>query len=217
MAHVAGYTVANDYAIRDYLENWYRPNLRVKNRDGGTVLGPWLVDAPTSRRRPQLDLRTSSTGSDAARQYPRPRLRHPGADRIPQRFHDAAPGDVILTGTPEGVVDVTPATKWYARSTASAGWSTPLSAMRLRPHLQVDGVTARGSAMRVQHLIDGRPVEGRDYFETVNPATQEVLAEVAARRCREVDAAVGAAKAAFPAWAGKPAAERAKVMRSSAT
>ena len=28
MSHVAGYTVANDYAIRDYLENWYRPNLR---------------------------------------------------------------------------------------------------------------------------------------------------------------------------------------------
>jgi len=26
--HIAGYTVANDYAIRDYLENWYRPNLR---------------------------------------------------------------------------------------------------------------------------------------------------------------------------------------------
>jgi len=38
MNHVAGYTVANDYAIRDYLENWYRPNARVKNRDGGTVL-----------------------------------------------------------------------------------------------------------------------------------------------------------------------------------
>ncbi|MEO8081385.1 MAG: fumarylacetoacetate hydrolase family protein, partial [Caldimonas sp.] len=37
MRHVAGYTVANDYAVRDYLENWYRPNLRVKNRDGGTV------------------------------------------------------------------------------------------------------------------------------------------------------------------------------------
>ena len=42
---IAGYTVANDYAIRDYLENWYRPNLRVKNRDGATPLGPWLVDA----------------------------------------------------------------------------------------------------------------------------------------------------------------------------
>ena len=34
MAYIAGYTVANDYAIRDYLENYYRPNLRVKNRDG---------------------------------------------------------------------------------------------------------------------------------------------------------------------------------------
>src|SRR3984957_17327604 len=43
--YVAGYTIANDYAIRDYLENYYRPNLRVKNRDGGTVLGPWFVDA----------------------------------------------------------------------------------------------------------------------------------------------------------------------------
>ena len=31
--HVLGYTIANDYAIRDYLENYYRPNLRVKNRD----------------------------------------------------------------------------------------------------------------------------------------------------------------------------------------
>ncbi len=27
LAYVGGYTVANDYAIRDYLENWYRPNL----------------------------------------------------------------------------------------------------------------------------------------------------------------------------------------------
>ena len=36
---VRGYTVANDYAIRDYLENWYRPNLRVKNRDTCTPIG----------------------------------------------------------------------------------------------------------------------------------------------------------------------------------
>ena len=40
MPHVAGYTVCNDYAVRDYLENWYRPNLRVKNRDCATALGP---------------------------------------------------------------------------------------------------------------------------------------------------------------------------------
>jgi 5-carboxymethyl-2-hydroxymuconic-semialdehyde dehydrogenase len=40
--------------------------------------------------------------------------------------------------------------------------------------------------MRIQHLIDGRPVFGRDYFETVNPATQEVLAEVARGGAAEV-------------------------------
>ena len=33
--------------------------------------------------------------------------------------------------------------------------------------------------MKIEHLINGKPVPGADYFETVNPATQEVLAEVA--------------------------------------
>jgi 5-carboxymethyl-2-hydroxymuconic-semialdehyde dehydrogenase len=67
--------------------------------------------------------------------------------------------------------------------------------------------------MRIEHLIDGRAVAGRDYFETVNPATQQVLAEVARGGADEVNAAVAAAKAAFPAWAARPAAERAKLMR----
>jgi 5-carboxymethyl-2-hydroxymuconic-semialdehyde dehydrogenase len=67
--------------------------------------------------------------------------------------------------------------------------------------------------MRIQHLIGGRAVESRDYFETVNPATQEVLAEVARGGAGEVAAAVAAAKAAFPAWAGTPAAERGRLMR----
>lgn len=67
--------------------------------------------------------------------------------------------------------------------------------------------------MRIEHLIDGKPVAGRDYFETVNPATQQALAEVARGGADEVNAAVAAAKAAFPAWAAKPAAERAKLMR----
>jgi 5-carboxymethyl-2-hydroxymuconic-semialdehyde dehydrogenase len=67
--------------------------------------------------------------------------------------------------------------------------------------------------MRIQHLIDGRAVESSDYFETVNPATQEVLAEVARGGAAEVAAAVAAAKEAFPAWASRPAAERALLMR----
>ncbi|MEO8836930.1 MAG: aldehyde dehydrogenase family protein, partial [Caldimonas sp.] len=66
--------------------------------------------------------------------------------------------------------------------------------------------------MRIEHLIDGRAVASEAWFETVDPATQETLAEVARGGEREVAAAVAAAKAAFPAWAGKPAAERARVM-----
>ncbi|MDM0015354.1 aldehyde dehydrogenase family protein, partial [Variovorax sp. J22P168] len=67
--------------------------------------------------------------------------------------------------------------------------------------------------MRIHHLIDGKPVAGRSYFQTVNPATQEVLAEVASGGEAEVNAAVAAAKAAFPKWAGLPAPERARLIR----
>lgn len=67
--------------------------------------------------------------------------------------------------------------------------------------------------MHIQHLINGQAVDSPDRFETVNPATQAVLATVASGGAEEVHAAVAAAKAAFPAWAGLPAAERAKLIR----
>jgi 5-carboxymethyl-2-hydroxymuconic-semialdehyde dehydrogenase len=67
--------------------------------------------------------------------------------------------------------------------------------------------------MHIQHLINGQAVDSRERFETVNPATQDVLAEVAAGGADEVNAAVAAAKAAFPAWAGMAAAERARLIR----
>lgn len=67
--------------------------------------------------------------------------------------------------------------------------------------------------MRIEHLINGRTVLGRDYFTTVNPATQDVLAEVAAGGESEVHAAVAAAKEAFPKWAVLPAPQRAKLVR----
>jgi 5-carboxymethyl-2-hydroxymuconic-semialdehyde dehydrogenase len=67
--------------------------------------------------------------------------------------------------------------------------------------------------MKINHLINGKSVPSTDYFETINPATQEVLAEVASGGEAEVNAAVAAAKAAFPKWASTPAPERAKLMR----
>ena len=65
----------------------------------------------------------------------------------------------------------------------------------------------------IQHLINGQHVSNGQTFETINPATQDVLAEVAAGGSDEVNAAVAAAKAAFPKWANTPAPERAKVIR----
>ncbi|KVU70145.1 5-carboxymethyl-2-hydroxymuconate semialdehyde dehydrogenase [Burkholderia ubonensis] len=67
--------------------------------------------------------------------------------------------------------------------------------------------------MTIKHWIDGREVESRDTFTTLNPATGEVITDVASGGEAEVDAAVRAAKAAFPKWANTPAKERAKLMR----
>ncbi len=67
--------------------------------------------------------------------------------------------------------------------------------------------------MRVDHLINGKSVASAAYFETINPATQDVLAEVAAGGEPEVNAAVAAAKDAFPKWAGLAAPQRARLMR----
>ena len=66
--------------------------------------------------------------------------------------------------------------------------------------------------MRIQHLIDGKSTASRDYFETIDPSTQNVLAEVARGGEVEVNAAVSAAKAAFPAWAARAPAERSLLM-----
>jgi 5-oxopent-3-ene-1,2,5-tricarboxylate decarboxylase / 2-hydroxyhepta-2,4-diene-1,7-dioate isomerase len=106
---IAGYTVANDYAVRDYLENWYRPNLRVKNRDGATPLGPWFVEARDVPDPMALELRTTVNGE----------LTQSGSTRdmifgVPflieyfSSFMTLRPGDLILTGTPDGVVDCRP-------------------------------------------------------------------------------------------------------------
>src|SRR5271165_1354425 len=67
--------------------------------------------------------------------------------------------------------------------------------------------------MKIEHLIDGAAVASTEYFETANPATQAVLAQIARGGAREVAAAVAAAKAAFPRWANRSAVERARLLR----
>ncbi|MFH8368156.1 aldehyde dehydrogenase family protein [Streptomyces sp. NPDC018031] len=59
--------------------------------------------------------------------------------------------------------------------------------------------------------IDGRwrPALGDDTIEVLNPADEQVVGRVPAGTAEDVDAAVRAARAAFPGWAATPPAERA--------
>lgn len=104
--YIKGYSIANDYAFRDYLENYYRPNLRVKNRDGCTPLGPWLVDKEDIPDPMNLRLYT----------YVNDKLVQKGNTKdmifdIPtlieyiSSFMTLSENDIILTGTPKGSVD----------------------------------------------------------------------------------------------------------------
>lgn len=109
MDYVLGYTIANDYAVRDYLENFYRPNLRVKSRDGLTPLGPEIVEKGLVADPHALEIRTFVNGE----------LRQQGNTRdmlfdIPflleyvSSFMTLRPYDMISTGTPRGVSNVVP-------------------------------------------------------------------------------------------------------------
>ena len=108
-AFIAGYTVANDYAIRDYLENWYRPNLRVKNRDTCTPIGPWLVDAADVPDAMNLALQTTVNGKVTQSGNTRDMIfTVPFLVEYFSAFMTLNAGDLILTGTPDGVVDCQP-------------------------------------------------------------------------------------------------------------
>ncbi|GIF24427.1 aldehyde dehydrogenase (NAD+) [Actinoplanes tereljensis] len=61
-------------------------------------------------------------------------------------------------------------------------------------------------------FIDGLFEEAKSTFKTVNPADEEVLAEVALAGPEDVDRAVAAARRAFETWSALPGSERAKYL-----
>jgi 5-oxopent-3-ene-1,2,5-tricarboxylate decarboxylase/2-hydroxyhepta-2,4-diene-1,7-dioate isomerase len=107
--YIGGYTVANDYALRDYLENYYRPNLRVKSRDTCTPIGPWLVDAADVPDPMNLALRTTVNGKLTQQGNTRDMIFDiPFLIEYFSSFMTLSPGDLILTGTPDGLADCRP-------------------------------------------------------------------------------------------------------------
>ncbi|MFK2827287.1 fumarylacetoacetate hydrolase family protein [Bacillus sp. B190/17] len=104
--YVSGYTIVNDYAIRDYLENYYRPNLRVKNRDTCTPIGPWFVDKEDIQDPMNLTLKTYVNGEVTQEGNTKDMVFDiPYLIEYLSSFMTLNEGDLILTGTPKGSVD----------------------------------------------------------------------------------------------------------------
>src|SRR4051812_24523907 len=67
---------------------------------------------------------------------------------------------------------------------------------------------------KVQNFIDGKPCSSDTvrWGEVYDPAAGKVARLVPMSTARDVDAAVSAAKKAFPAWSATPSVRRARVM-----
>lgn len=79
----------------------------------------------------------------------------------------------------------------------------------------VDGTYAEVEGVRVdtRHWIDGERVASDRTFADISPIDEAEIAQVHLATSAEVDRAVAAARAAFPAWAAMPVRERSAILR----
>lgn len=109
MNYVSGYTICNDFTVRDFVGNFYRPPIKAKGFDTFGPVGPWIVDAADVPQAHELSIQTRVNGE----------LRQDGNTRdlifsIPvliewfSQFMTLKPGTIISTGTPHGLSDVGP-------------------------------------------------------------------------------------------------------------
>ena len=71
-------------------------------------------------------------------------------------------------------------------------------------------------AVEIGHYIDGKRVAGGSgrTGDVTNPATGETVRRVALAEASDVNTAVAAAQAAFPAWSETPPLRRARIMNN---
>jgi 5-carboxymethyl-2-hydroxymuconic-semialdehyde dehydrogenase len=74
-------------------------------------------------------------------------------------------------------------------------------------------IEVEGVKIDARHWIDGERVASARKFSDISPIDETHLGEVDAGGAAEVDQAVAAARAAFPAWATMRAAERGAILR----
>lgn len=105
--HVAGFTIVNEFSLPE--ESYYRPAVKAKCRDGFCVIGPELVPVTQIADPHALDIRLFING-EVRQQNSTANLVRGIAQLIAEitEFMTLHEGDVLITGTPEGRVDVQP-------------------------------------------------------------------------------------------------------------
>ena len=107
--YVAGYTIANDLVVRDYVTNLFRPPIRGKGWDTFGPLGPFLVSRDEISDPDDLTLRAFVNGERRQEGNTRDMIyKVPELIEYISRFMTLEPDDVILTGTPKGISHVHP-------------------------------------------------------------------------------------------------------------
>lgn len=104
LEYVAGYCIGLDISIRGSEDRSFR-----KSADSYTVLGPWLVTADEIPNPGDLDLWIKRNGE--IKQSSNTKyliLGVPELIEMASLFYTLYPGDVIITGTPEGVGPIEP-------------------------------------------------------------------------------------------------------------
>lgn len=107
MNHVAGYLIVNEFSLPE--ESYYRPAVKAKCRDGFCSIGPELVPVEQVSNPNALGIRLLVNGELRQQNSTANWVRN-----IPQliaelsEFMTLHKGDVLITGTPEGRVDVQP-------------------------------------------------------------------------------------------------------------
>jgi 2-keto-4-pentenoate hydratase/2-oxohepta-3-ene-1,7-dioic acid hydratase in catechol pathway len=102
--YVAGYAIGLDMTIRGPEERSLR-----KSCDSYCVLGPWMVTADEIADPTRLDLAIAVNGEQRQRANTRDLVLGIGTlVELASSFYTLLPGDVLLTGTPEGVGPVRP-------------------------------------------------------------------------------------------------------------
>lgn len=109
MEYIGGYSIANDFTARDFVENFYRPPVKAKGFDTFGPVGPWIVDAGDVPDPHDVGIRTYVNGAVCQEGSTRDMIFGiPTIIEYISSFSTLQPGDAILTGTPAGILPVVP-------------------------------------------------------------------------------------------------------------